>query len=336
MARLEYRNLGRSGLKVSPFCFGTMTFGDSPWKLGGVDQTMATKMIDMAIDAGINFVDSADVYSNGESEQLLGVALRGRRQNIVIATKAHGRMGPGPNDRGTSRVHLMAAAEASLRRLGTDYIDLYQMHSWDASTPIDETLLGLDQLVRDGKVRYIGLSNYAAWQIAKAVGVSDLKGSTRYISAQMHYSLVNRDLEHDVIPACLDAGIGILPWSPLSGGFLSGKYRSGQADKGTRFGDRDMWFPRFDRDLGFRTLEPLERIAGEHGVSMAAVSLAWLRDRPGVSSVIIGARNLQQLEDNLKAHELVLDTSAVDELEEVTRPEQPYPQWMIQLQSSRA
>lgn len=333
---MEYRKLGASGLSVSPFCLGTMTFGESQWKLGGVDQATATRMVDMAIDAGINFVDTADVYSAGQSEQMLGVALRGRRQQMVVATKAHGRTGPGPNDRGTSRAHLLAAVEASLQRLGTDYIDLYQVHSWDPATPVEETLAALDQLVRDGKVRYVGLSNWAAWQIAKAAGISAARQSARFISAQMHYSLVNRDLEHEVVPACLDHGIGILVWSPLSGGFLSGKYRSeGAAVAGTRFGDREMWFPRFHRALGFATLGPLEEVAKSHGTSMAAVSLAWVRDRPGVSSVIIGARNLQQLEDNLKGHELQLDPAAVAALEEVTRPEPPYPTWMIQRMTSR-
>lgn len=333
---MEYRNLGNSGLRVSPFCFGTMTFGESPWKLGGVDQTTATKMVDMVQEAGVNFIDTADIYSNGQSEEMLGAAVQGRRHEFVIATKAHGRMGPGPNDRGTSRLHLRSAVEASLRRLGTDYIDLYQVHSWDPLTPVEETLDALDQLVRDGKIRYIGVSNWAGWQIAKAAAITRERHTTRIISAQMHYSLVNRDLEADVIPACLDAGIGILPWSPLSGGFLSGKYRAdGTADPGTRFGDRDLWFPRFDHELGFRTLGPLEKVANGHGVSMAAVSLAWLRDRSGVASVIIGARNLTQLADNLKGLDLQLDPGAAAELEEVTRPELPYPQWMIQNQNSR-
>jgi len=217
---MEYRNLGNSGLKVSQFCFGTMTFGNSQWKLGGVDQGIADRMVGMALDAGINFFDTADVYSVGASEEMLGKALKTRRSESVIATKVRGSMGPGPNDVGLSRKHIHDAIDASLRRLGTDYVDLYQVHGWDPTVPLEETMDALNRVVEAGKVRYIGLSNFAAWQITKADGISSANGWAKFISAQMHYSLVNRDLESDVTPACLDLGLGILPWSPLSGGFL--------------------------------------------------------------------------------------------------------------------
>lgn len=330
----EYRTLGRSGLKVSPFCFGTMTFGDSQWKLGGVEQNTANRMVDICLNAGINFFDTADIYSYGMSETMLGKALHGKREQTVIATKARGRMADGPNDTGLSRKHLYDALHQSLSRLNTDYIDLYQVHGFDVDTPLEETLETLHRFVEEGKVRYIGLSNLAAWHIVKSQYLSRANGWTPFVSAQMHYSLVNRDIEHEVIPACLDQGLGIMAWSPLSGGFLSGKYRSGDAGKGTRFGDRDFWFPFFDRELGLKTLGPLEEIAREHNVSMSAIALAWLRDRPAVSTVIIGSRHINQLEDNIKGLSLTLTAEEITRLDELTKPASPYPQWMIERQTS--
>jgi len=332
---MEYRRLGQSGLKVSVYSFGAMTFGDSQWKLGGVDQHTANEMISMCIDAGINLFDTADVYSNGEAEVILGKALEGRRDQVLIATKARGAMGPGPNDHGLSRKHLYDALHGSLKRLNTDYIDLYQVHSFDPEAPLEETLYTLDQFVKDGKVRYIGLSNFAAWQIAKACSISEKCNLTKFTSAQMFYSLVCREIEYEVIPACLDYGLGILVWSPLAGGFLSGKYKSTDAPKGTRYGDREMWFPYFDRDLGFRTLPVLEEIAKKHAVPVSAVSLAWLKYQPAVSSIIIGARNLDQLKQNLNAIDLELDQEDLEKLDQTTKVQPPYPIWMIELQHAR-
>ncbi len=332
---MQYRSLGRSGLKVSPWCLGTMTFGDSQWKLGGVDQKTATTMVAMALDHGINFFDTADVYSHGAAETMLGKALSSRRAEAVVATKALGAMGPGPNDRGLSRKHLEDALVQSLGRLHTDYIDLYQVHGVDASTPLEETLETLSRFVTQGKVRYIGLSNYPAWQIVKAGLLSATHGYAPFISAQMHYSLVNRDIEYEVVPACLDQGLGIMVWSPLSGGYLSGKYKSAKAPPGTRFGDRDLWFPPFDRALGQRVLAPLEKAAQDHRTTMPAVALAWLKDRPGVTSVLIGARSLDQLKANLEALDLELDPASRAELDQVSAPPPMYPGWMIATQGGR-
>lgn len=312
-----------------------MTFGDNQWKLGGVDLPMATQMVAMAMDVGVNFFDTADIYSYGESETMLGRALEGRRHQVVVATKARGEMGSGPNEAGLSRAHLYDALHQSLRRLQTDYIDLYQVHGFDPDTPMEETLATLNRFVEEGKVRYIGLSNFAAWQIVKASMLSAARGWARFVSAQMYYSLANRDIEHEVVPACLDQGLGILPWSPLSGGFLSGKYRASAAPEGARFSD-GITFPYFDRDRALDVLGPLEEIAGDHRVSMAAVALAWLRDRPGVTSVIVGARRPEQLQDNLAAATLTLDTAAVSRLDELTRPEALYPGWMIAMQTGRS
>ncbi len=332
---MEYRLLGKTGLKVSPWCLGTMTFGESQWKLGGVDQKTATTMVGMALDRGINFFDTADIYSAGAAEQMLGVAVKGHRQQAVIATKARGTMGEGPNDSGLSRKHLIDALEGSLRRLGTDYIDLYQVHGIDAATPIEETMQTLNSFVEQGKVRYLGLSNFPAWQIVKSHLLAEHRGWEPFVSAQMHYSLVNRDIEYEVIPACLDQGLGILVWSPLSGGFLSGKYHAGKAPAGTRFGDRDLWFPPFDRALGERVLGPLEQAAKAHGSSMAAISLAWLKNRPGVTSVLIGARNLEQLKANLAALDLEVRADTLAELDDASRPAAMYPGWMVATQSGR-
>jgi len=216
---MEYRLLGRSGLKVSKLCFGCMTFGNNQWDIGGVDERLATEMIAACFDHGLNFFDTADVYSHGESETLLGKALGSRRKEAVVATKVRGRMGKGPNDVGLSRQHILESCDASLKRLGTDHIDLYQVHSFDPETPLEETLRALDDLVRWGKVRYIGVSNFAAWQLTKALWVSDKAGLERFVSLQAYYSLVGRDLEFELVPLCLDQGLGILPWSPLAGGF---------------------------------------------------------------------------------------------------------------------
>ena len=331
---MQYRNLGRSGLKVSVLGLGTMTFGENQWGLGGVDQPRADRMVAMALDYGMNFFDTADVYAMGESEQFLGRALGSRRHEVVLATKARSRMGSGVHAAGLSRKHLYDAVHQSLRRLKTDYIDLYQLHGFDAEVPMEETLETLHTLVQQGWVRYIGLSNFAAWQMAKAVTLQRCRAVEPFISAQMHYSLVNRDIEHEVVPAAVDLGLGLIVWSPLSGGFLSGKYRSGAVLAESRIQDLESSFPPFDVQAGLNLMEPLAEVAERLQVSMASVSLAWVKDQPGVSSVLIGARKLEQLEDNLEAADLTLAAADQDRLASLTAPKALYPGWMIQSQAS--
>ncbi len=331
---MEYTNLGGTGLIVSRLCFGTMTFGQSQWKLGGVDQKVANEMVSTVIDHGITFFDTADIYSAGQSEEMLGRALGARRRDVVIATKVRGRAGRGHNDAGLSRGHIFDAVDASLKRLGTDYIDLYQVHGWDALTPLEETMAALGDLAGSGKVRYIGFSNFAAWQAALGIGISERLSTARFRTAQMHYSLLCRDIEHEIVPLCLAEGIGILPWSPLSGGFLSGKYgKDAEPAAGTRVGDRGIWFPPFDKELGFRVVDALRELGRDMGSTPSRISLAWLLKKPGVTSVIIGARSMEQLRDNLKSIDLELDGAAFDRLEALTAPETMYPEWMIRNQA---
>lgn len=331
---MQYRNLGRSGLKVSVLGLGTMTFGNNQWGLGGVDQPGADRMVGIALDYGVNFFDTANVYAFGESEEILGRALGSRRHEVVVATKARSRMGPGIHQTGLSRKHLYDALHESLRRLKTDYIDLYQLHGFDGDVPMQETLETLETFVRQGWVRYIGISNFAAWQMAKAVTLQNERCREPFASAQMHYSLVNRDIEHEVVPAAQDLGLGLIVWSPLSGGFLSGKYRSGVDVADARIRELSSSFPPFDVAAGLNLLEPLGEIAGRLQVSMAAASLAWVKDRPGVSSVLIGARNPHQLEDNLGAADLSLEPADQDRLTSLTEPPALYPGWMIQSQAT--
>ena len=325
----EYRLLGRSGLKVSRLCFGSMTFGDNQWGIGGVDARLASEMVAACFDQGLNFFDTADIYSNGESETLLGKALGARRGDAVIATKVRGRMGPGPNAVGLSRQHILASCDASLKRLGTDHIDLYQVHSFDFETPLEETLRALDDLVRWGKVRYIGVSNFAAWQVMKALSLSDKMGLERFVSLQAYYSLAGRDLEAELVPLCLDQGLGILTWSPLAGGFLSGKYRKGAPMPEGRLDGRLGDFIPIDKERGYTTIGALEGIAKAREVSVAAVALAWLAHKPGVASVIVGARTMAQLLDNLKAAQLCLTSEEMERLDTVSAVPLPYPQWML-------
>jgi aryl-alcohol dehydrogenase-like predicted oxidoreductase len=327
---MEMRYLGSTGVKVSALCFGTMTFGKNQWGVGHVREREAVEMVAACLDAGVNFFDTADVYSLGESETLLGKAIRGRREEVVIATKVRGRMGPGPNKIGLSRHHILNSVDGSLKRLGTDNIDLYQVHGWDHATPLTETLRALDDLVRWGKVRYVGASNFAAWQLAKALWLSDRHGWARFETLQPYYSLVGREIEHELVPLCLDQGLGILPWSPLAGGFLSGKYRKDRpAPEGARlFGPLANFIP-VDRDKAGDTLSVLEDVSRAHKAAMATVALAWLGGRPGVTSVIIGARTMAQLRDNLKAAEITLSGEETARLDEVSAIPMPYPQWMI-------
>jgi aryl-alcohol dehydrogenase-like predicted oxidoreductase len=327
---MEYRQLGRSGLRVSALSLGTMSLGDRgpDAPVGMTDATGAARQIDLCLDAGINLIDTADVYSSGVSEEILGKVLRGRRDRLLLASKARFPMGEGPNDAGLSRHHLIEACEASLRRLETDHIDLYQVHQWDGQTPLEETLDTLDALVRQGKVRYIGCSNYSGWQVMKALGISERRGVERFVSQQIHYTLQAREAEYELVPASLDQGLGILVWSPLAGGLLSGKYlRDQEAPAGSRhLSDWDEP-PVYDPDKLYDIVDVLVEIGEGHGVSAAQVALAWTLGRPGVSSVVVGARTDEQLADNLAAAELELSDDERARLDEVSAPPLIYPYW---------
>src|SRR3954462_4054290 len=327
---MDYRQLGRSGLRISTLTLGTMTFGGGgPFAaVGAVDLDGARRHIDLCLDAGVNLIDTADVYSSGLSEELVGQALVGRRDRALLATNARMPMGEGPNDTGLSRHHLIEACEASLRRLQTDHVDLYQVHQWDGQTPLEETLDTLDTLVRQGKVRYIGCSNYSGWQLMKARGISELRGLQRFVSQQIHYTLQAREAEYELVPATLDQGLGILVWSPLAGGLLSGKYRRDQqAPEGSRhLSDWDEP-PVRDRDALYEIVDALVEIGEGHGVSAAQVALAWLLGRPGVSSVVIGARTDEHLADNLAAADLELKDDERSRLDEISAPPLLYPYW---------
>jgi aryl-alcohol dehydrogenase-like predicted oxidoreductase len=326
---MDYRQLGRCGLRVSTLTLGTMTIGGGGAfaSVGSVDLDGARRQIDLCLDAGVNLIDTADVYSDGVAEELVGQALVGRRDRVLLATKARMPMGEGPNDAGLSRHHLIEACEASLRRLRTDHIDLYQVHEWDGRTPLEETLDTLDTLVRAGKVRYIGCSNYAGWQLVKALGISERLHLQRFVSQQIYYSLQAREAEYELVPAALDQGLGILVWSPLAGGLLSGKYRrDAQPQEGRHLTD---WNEPPVRDEGqvYDIIDALVEIGEGHGVSAAQVALAWLLDRPGIVSLIVGARTEEQLADNLGAVDVKLSDAERDRLEELSRPPLLYPYW---------
>jgi aryl-alcohol dehydrogenase-like predicted oxidoreductase len=327
---MDYRQLGHSGLRVSALTLGTMTFGGrGHWtRVGATEVDTATRQVDMCLDAGVNLIDTADVYSDGLSEEVVGKTLKGRRDRVLIATKARFAMGDGPNDAGLSRHHLIRACEASLRRLGTDYIDLFQVHEWDGHTPLEETLSALDHLVNSGKVRYIGCSNYSAWHIMKALGISERKNLQRFISQQIHYSLQARDAEYELVPVALDQGVGILVWSPLAGGLLSGKYRRGQdMPEGSRHLTDWNEPPVHDEDQLYDIVDVLVEIGEAHGVSAAQVALAWTLGRPGVATVVVGARTEEQLADNLGATDLTLANDERARLDEVSAPRLMYPYW---------
>src|SRR3954466_1304843 len=307
---MEYRQLGHSGLRVSALTLGTMTFGgrDKFASVGSTDVEGGTRQVDMCLDAGVNLIDTADVYSAGLSEEIVGRTIRGRRDRVLLATKARMPMGEGPNDAGLSRHHLIRSCEASLRRLGTDYIDLYQVHEWDGATPLEETLDALDHLVRSGKVRYVGCSNYAGWHLRKALGISERRGLQRFVSQQIYYSLQARDAEYELVPVALDQGVGILVWSPLAGGLLSGKYRRGdQGPEGSRHLTDWNEPPVRDEEQTYDIIDALVEIAESHDASPAQVALAWLLGRPGVTSLVVGARTEEQLADNLGAVDLTLE-----------------------------
>jgi aryl-alcohol dehydrogenase-like predicted oxidoreductase len=326
---MEYRRLGRSGLFVSALTLGTMTFGGQGGfsKVGATDVAGARRQVDMCLDAGINLFDTANIYSGGESEEILGEAISGRRDDLLLATKVRMPVGDGPNDTGLSRHHIIRQCEESLRRLGTDYIDLYQVHEWDGLTPLEETLEALDTLVKSGKVRYVGSSNYSGWQLMKALGISESLGLQRYISQQIHYTLQAREAEYELVPLAIDQECPILVWSPLAGGLLSGKYRRDRdASEGRHVEGWDEP-PVYDTDKLYDTVDVLVEIAEDRGVSAAQVALSWLLGRPGVASVIVGARTDEQLADNLKAAELELSEEERRRLDEVSALPLIYPFW---------
>lgn len=326
---MKYRRLGSTGLIVSEISLGTMQFGGK-MNVGNLDQEATTAMVRFALDKGINFIDTADVYSRGESETLVGNALEGVRQEVVLATKARLPMSDDNfNHSGATRVNIMREVEASLERLRTDYIDLYQIHGWDSNTPLEETVRTLDDLVRQGKVRYIGLSNYLSWQAAAAIELQTRLGLEKYATAQMHYSLVNRGLEYEFQSFAEYYGIGILVWSPLAGGFLTGKYdREHAAPEGSRFAEAGQFVP-FDKKLGYRVVDVLRRVAARHGRSPAQIALAWLLARAGVSSVIIGARGNANLGDDIAAADIELSANDMRLLDAASDPGVPYPKWMV-------
>ena len=339
---MKYRTLGRTGLKVSELCLGTMTFGENFFNIAVVNQADATRMVARALDAGINFFDTADVYSYGGSEETLGRALKESgvaRDKLIVATKVRSPMsdsaasGTGDlNNVGLSRHHIFAAVEDSLRRLGTDYIDLYQVHGWDILTPIDETLRALDDLVVAGKIRYIGCSNWTARHLMKALMLSEKNDRARFVSLQAYYSIVARDLEYDLLPLCREENVGILVWSPLAGGFVTGKYRrDSPGPAGTRRSGFD--FPPIDQERGFDAVEAVEQVARTKGASIPQVGLAWLLAQSGVTSVIIGVNKMSQLEDNLKAVDLELTADEIETLSTTTEPRPIYPQWMLKFQN---
>jgi aryl-alcohol dehydrogenase-like predicted oxidoreductase len=333
---MKYRLLGRTGLLVSELCLGTMTFGGrGHWEnIGKLGQDPVNDIVSRALDAGINFIDTANVYSFGESERLLGKALEGRaRDKIVLATKVRGRMDDDVNGVGLSRFHIMNSVEASLKRLNTDYIDLYQIHGFDAVTPLDETLRALDDLVQQGKVRYIGASNLAAWQLMKALGISDKLGLARFESLQAYYTIAGRDLEREIVPLVQDQQLGIMVWSPLAGGLLSGKYnRDGSGPDGSRRISFD--FPPVNRDRAFDSIDVMREIADEIGSTVPQIALAWLLHQSAVTTVIIGAKDTDQLNDNLKAVEVQLSDDHLKRLDEVSKLPAEYPQWMIARQGA--
>jgi aryl-alcohol dehydrogenase-like predicted oxidoreductase len=327
---MDYRQLGRSGLRFSELILGTMGFGGSGQfrGVGEIDLDGARRQIDVALDAGVNVIDTADIYSSGASEEIIGQALGARRDRVLLATKARFAMGSGPNDAGLSRHHLIEACEASLRRLQTDHIDLYQVHEWDGQTPLEETLGALDQLLRSGKVRYVGCSNFAGWQVMKALGIARQNGMPEFVSQQVYLSLQERSAEYEIVPSAIDQRLGLLIWSPLAGGLLSGKYRRGQPPPaGSRHASEWSEPPVYDEDKLYDTIEALVEIAEARGVSAAQVALAWLLGRPGITSVVVGARTDEQLADNLAAATLALTQEEHQRLEAVSRPPLIYPFW---------
>ncbi|GJH32790.1 aldo/keto reductase [Paraburkholderia hospita] len=334
---MRYNQLGRTGVFVSELCLGTMTFGGTGgiWQhIGDLQQSDAERLIGRAIDAGINFIDTADVYSSGVSEQITGQALKNLkvpRDSVVVATKVFGQTGDFPNARGASRYHIMDGIKASLQRMQLDHVDLYQIHGFDPVTPIEETLRALDTLVQHGHVRYIGVSNWAAWQIAKALGISERLGLARFDTLQAYYTIAGRDLERELVPMLQSEGLGLMVWSPLAGGLLSGKYkRDEQGEAGSRRTTFD--FPPVNRDRAFDCVDAMRAIAEAKGVSVAQIALAWLLHQRSVMSVIVGAKRVEQLDDNIAATKVELSKEELAKLDEVSRLPSEYPGWMLERQ----
>ena len=337
---MRYNPLGRTGLFVSELCLGTMTFGGGAgiWnQIGDVQQADAERLVGRALDAGINFIDTADVYSQGISEQITGQALKNlkiAREQVVIATKVFGEMGSSPNERGATRYHIMDGVKASLRRMQLEHIDLYQVHAFDPVTPIEETVRGLDALVRQGHVRYVGVSNWAAWQIVKALGIARQEGLSRFESLQAYYTIAGRDLERELVPMVESEGLGLMVWSPLAGGLLSGKYgRDQQGEAGSRRTTFD--FPPVERERAWNCVDAMRPIAQAKGVSVAQIALAWLLHQKAVTSVIIGAKRLDQLDDNLAATKVKFSAEELGVLDDVSRLPAEYPGWMLARQGEQ-
>ncbi|MDA8347278.1 MAG: aldo/keto reductase [Pseudomonadota bacterium] len=337
---MRYRTLGHTGLLVSEICLGTMTFGGRGYwtAIGALDQSLADRIVARALDAGVNFIDTADVYSEGLAEEITGKAMRnsGRtRTDLVLATKVFGPTGAGPNDRGASRGHIMDGVKASLKRLGTDYIDLYQIHALDQLTPLEETLRALEDLVRQGHVRYVGVSNWSAWALMKALGIAERHGWVQPVTLQAYYSIAGRDIEREIVPLLTAERLGLMVWSPLAGGLLSGKFtRNGQGPQDARRASFD--FPPVNRERLFECIEAMQPIAAAHGVSVARVALAYVLAKPFVTSVIIGAKTLEQLDDNLAAAALTLTPEQLATLDAVSALPAEYPGWMIEFQHARS
>ncbi|MGO8854514.1 MAG: aldo/keto reductase [Steroidobacteraceae bacterium] len=335
---MRYRLLGHTGLYVSELCLGTMTYGGGSgmWEhIGKLQQAAVDEQVTAAVDAGINFIDTANVYSQGQSETLLGQALKNLklpRDQLIVATKATGAMNETPNGRGQSRHHLFNQVDASLKRLQLDYIDLYQLHAFDALTPFEESLSALNDLVRSGRVRYIGLCNMSAWQIMKALGVSEQHGWAKFSSVQAYYTIAGRDLEREIAPLLLDQKLGLMVWSPLAGGLLSGKFKSAD-DKGPAGARRATFdFPVVNKDRAFKCVDAMRPMAAERQVSVAQIALAWLLTKPFVSTVIIGAKSMDQLRDNIASTRVQLTEAELKSLDEVSQLQPEYPGWMLAMQ----
>lgn len=327
---MKYKTLGDTGILVSELCFGAMTFGGTGmWTpVGKTQQEEADKLVGMALDGGINFFDTANIYSTGISEQMLGKALGSKRKDVILATKVRGRMGEGVNQVGLSRVHIMHQVDESLKRLGTDYIDLYLIHGFDMLTPLEETLRALDDLVTSGKVRYIGCSNLAAWQLMKSLWISDKNGFNKFKTLQAHYSIASRDLEREIIPLLKDQNLGLMVWSPLSGGFISGKYRRNQVPE-SESRRKEFDFPPINKEKAYDIVEVMDEISKAHNASVAQIALAWLLHQKAVTTIIIGVKNEDQLKNNLGSTEISLTDEDLIKLDEISKLSPEYPNWMI-------
>lgn len=337
---MRYNQFGNTGLIVSELCLGAMTFGTNPGRFGhihGLDQDASTALVKQALDAGINFIDTANVYTTGQSEQFVGGALKTlgvKRSEVVIATKAMGAMSEGKNDSGTGRKHMLDQIDGSLARLGLDHVDLYQIHGWDPVTPIEEALEALNDIVRSGRARYVGVSNWAAWQIAKALGISERRGFAKFVSLQAYYTVAGRDLERELVPMLLSEGVGLMVWSPLAGGLLSGKYDfspEGTSGEGRRAA---FDFPPVDLARAAPLVEAMRGMADKRGVSVAQIALAWLLYQPVVSTVIIGAKRADQLADNVASCDVELEAAELEELDRLSALPREYPGWMFQTQGA--